>query len=216
VGAQVLLWTISGVAFAWLDPGAVEGAGLIAHPASRPLAAGEPIADPATVLARYHGQSIRAFGLERVDGTWVYRIERKSGVELRRAADGTPFRIDEPVARRLALAHYRGTGRLAGLRLSPRAMPEVPAAHATWRADFGDASNTRLYFAADDGAFIAVRTDAWRLQDVFWRLHTLDYSGRRDFNHPLIVFAAAAALWVAATGAWLLWRVFTRRDATRS
>lgn len=216
MGAQVLLWTISGVAFAWLDAGPIDGDGLVARPVPRPLAAGEPIADPATVLARYAGQPIRAFGLERVDGTWVYRIEREQGVELRRAADAAPFRIDGPVARRLALAHYRGAGSLVGLRLDVRPTPEVPEAGATWRADFDDASNTRLYFAADDGAFIAARTDAWRLQDVFWRLHTMDYSGRRDFNHPLIVFAAAAALWVAMTGAWLLWRVFTRRDATRS
>ena len=56
-----------------------------------------------------------------------------------------------------------------------------------------------------------MRTDAWRLKDFFWMLHTMDYRGRDDFNNPLVVAVGVSAAWVGLTGLWLLLRVFRRR-----
>ena len=97
------------------------------------------------------------------------------------------------------------------MRHHARATLETRDAGPTWEAAFDDATGTRLYFSAEDGALVAVRTDAWRLKDVFWMLHTMDYRGRDDFNNPLVVLAGAWAAWVALTGLWLLVRVFRAR-----
>ena len=72
---------------------------------------------------------------------------------------------------------------------------------------FDDDAGSTLWFSADDARLLETRTDTWRLYDVFWMLHTMDYRGRDDFNHPLVVLFASAALWVALTGALLAVRV---------
>lgn len=211
VGAQLLLWTASGLAFAWLDHHAVEGEGLAAAPPSPVLAGDAAVLDP-SALPRVLGRiELGALALRNVAGHWVYRVESPAGVQLRRASDGAPFTIDAATARTLATSHYRGEGRLRAVAYHDGPTLETRDAGATWAASFDDAAGTRLYFSADDGALVAVRTDAWRLKDVFWMLHTMDYRGRDDFNHPLVVIAGSAALWVALTGLWLLARVFRRR-----
>jgi hypothetical protein len=58
--------------------------------------------------------------------------------------------------------------------------------------------------SAQNGQVVARRTDIWRLYDFFWMLHIMDYRGRVDFNHPLLIGASALALVLAATGCWLL------------
>lgn len=211
VGLQLLAWSVSGVVFAWLDHHGVEGEGLVAAPVSRTLGSGDVGVEPAAL--GLDPAQVGALSLQAVNGHWVYRIETARGVELRRAQDGAPYRIDATVARELAAAAYRGDGRLSTMHFHDGATVETRTVGATWQAQFDDATGTSLYFSADDGALVAVRTDAWRLKDVFWMLHTMDYRGRDDFNHPLVVVAAVAALWVAGTGLWLLVRVFRpRRD----
>jgi hypothetical protein len=209
VGLQVVLWAAGGVAFAWLDEAAVAGERVASRPARVPLSPDERVVEPAALdLA---GPAVDAVVLQRVNGLWTWRIEQDGRVELRRARDGVRYAIGEDTARELASAAYRGEGRLLDVRLNRDSTLETRGAGPTWQATFDDASGTRLYFAADDGRFVAARTDTWRLRDVLWMLHTMDYAGRDDFNHPLVVVAALAAVWVGLTGAWLLVRVFRRR-----
>jgi Na+-transporting NADH:ubiquinone oxidoreductase subunit F len=212
VGVQVLAWTGSGVAFAWLDHHEAHGEALAAAPAPRTLPAEATVLDPARLPLP---APVRSIELRELAGTWVYRIEAADGaVSLRRANDGTPFEIDAAMAKRLAAGHYRGSGRLREVRSQASETVETRGLGQTWQARYDDESGTRLYFSARDGGLVAVRTDLWRLRDFFWMLHTMDYRGRDDFNNPLVVTAGAAAAWVALTGVWLLVRVFRRRDAT--
>ena len=41
-------------------------------------------------------------------------------------------------------------------------------------------------------------------------LNNMDYVSRTSFNHPLIVLAGFAALWLAITGFWMLFRTAWR------
>jgi Na+-transporting NADH:ubiquinone oxidoreductase subunit F len=214
VGLQVLLWTASGVAFAWLDHHEVTGEALAEAPAPRTLPAEMTVLDPAR-LPISPGPDVRSIELRELAGKWLYRIEAADGsVSLRHARDGTPFEIDAGTARRLAADHYRGAGRLQDVRSQPSEILETRGLGATWQATYDDRLGTQLYFSAADGRLVAVRTDTWRLKDFFWMLHTMDYRGRDDFNNPLLVTAGAAAAWVALSGLWLLVRVFRRRDVS--
>jgi Na+-transporting NADH:ubiquinone oxidoreductase subunit F len=215
VGAQVLVWTGSGLAFAWLDHHDVTGEALAVAPAPRPLPDGATVLDPGRLPIASATPTVASLELRELDDTWVYRITTLEGqVSLLRASDGVPFDIDAARARRLAASHYRGAGRLERVRRQPAGTLETRGLGPTWQATFDDDLDTRLYFSTDDGALVAVRTDTWRLKDFFWMLHTMDYRGRDDFNNPLVVTAGAAAAWVGLTGIWLLLRVFRRRDAT--
>ena len=212
VGLQVLLWTLSGTVFAWLDHGAVTGDGLALATVPAPaLALDLAVVEPARLQDLVGTGSVRALSLRFVDGQWVYRVAAADGVHLRRARDGARLDIDAAMARRLAAMHYRGGGRLDSVRHHAAATLETRDAGPTWEAAYRDAAGTRLYFSAEDATLVAVRTDAWRLKDVFWMLHTMDYRGRDDFNNPLVMLAGAAAAWVALTGLWLLVRVLRAR-----
>ena len=43
-------------------------------------------------------------------------------------------------------------------------------------------------------------------------LHIMDYSGRQDFNHPLIITIALIAIWLGISGFILLFGSFSRFD----
>ena len=81
-----------------------------------------------------------------------------------------------------------------------------------WQVDFDDAAGTSLYIDAQDAAVLERRNDTWRVFDIAWMLHIMDYTGREDFNHPLIVTVATGVAWLALSGLILLFRAFRRSD----
>jgi Na+-transporting NADH:ubiquinone oxidoreductase subunit F len=211
VGVQVLLWCISGAMFAWLDHHEVRGMHLAEPPPPAPIPADLALAEPrAFVAAAAH--EVR---LQRVGDRWVYRVATEAGTRLHDATSGAPVQIDAPTARRIALELYRGEGALLDVVRHDEPTLETRKHGAAWAAHFDDELGTTLWLAADDGRLLETRTDAWRLFDLFWMLHTMDYAGRDDFNHPLVILFASSALWVALTGFWLVVRVFRKpRPAT--
>ncbi|MEX0735261.1 MAG: PepSY domain-containing protein [Steroidobacteraceae bacterium] len=208
VGVQVLLWSVSGLMFALLDHEAVSGEHLAATPPIPTLAAGVTLTDPTAWMETYSDRNVHEVSLRPLDSRWVYRIAHENGVDLRQAADGAPVVIDAALARRLALGHYRGEGRLVGVQYLAEPTLETRQAGATWQATFDDPAGTGLYFSADDGTMVAARSDTWRVFDFFWMLHTMDYAGRDDFNNPLVILVGSASLWIGLTGVLLLLRVF--------
>ena len=212
VGIQLLLWTISGLVFAWLDHHQV----MPEHhaPPSPVFPRGATIAEPSQWLNGYAGKELYDIRLSPLLDQWVWRVETSDGVDLRRAADGQSLDIDASLAERLARSHYHGDGKLAGVTFHPTQTIEARDAEAVWAARFDDAQNTTLYFAADDGQWVASRNSTWRVFDFFWMLHTMDYRGRDDFNNPLVILVTTAALWLSISGVILLTRSFRPRAAT--
>jgi hypothetical protein len=209
VGVQLLLWAVSGATFAWLDEGEVSGAHLSRPLERQTVPAEQALADPrAWIRAGTH--EVR---LQRVGERWVYRVASPAGTRLHDAADGSRVVIDAATARALSLAHYAGDGELQEVVFHEASTLETRKHGAAWAASFADASGTTLWLSADDGRLLETRTDAWRLFDFFWMLHTMDYEGRDDFNHPLVILFATGALWVALTGLWLVLRVFRKPGA---
>lgn len=57
-----------------------------------------------------------------------------------------------------------------------------------------------IYVAANTGRVTARRNNAWRRFDFFWMLHTMDYQGRDDFNHILLIAFAGLGLAAVISG----------------
>lgn len=212
VGLQLILWTVSGSMFAWLDHHDVEAEHSVKTPAPVTLGPAAPGVEPGKWLQAESRQSLYELRLTSLLGEPVWRIELADRVELRRASDGERLQLDEPRVRQLALAHYAGTGPLEAITYHAEPGLETRKSGPVWQAQFADANRTTLYFAADDGHFVAARNSTWRLFDFFWMLHTMDYVGRDDFNNPLVITAASGALWLALSGLLLLTRSFRRQD----
>ena len=215
VGVQLVLWSSSGLMFAWLDHHEVSGASLTAARAPLLLPVDARLADPTAWIDQYDGREIHEIRLQPVGDQWAYRIAHADGADLRLAADGRPYVIDATTAGELARRHYAGGGSLREVTFLPASTLETRKLGATWRADFADDHGTSVYVAADSGTLAALRTDTWRVFDFFWMLHTMDYVGRDNFNNPVVILAGSAGLWIALTGLLLVFRVFKRSDFFR-
>jgi hypothetical protein len=208
---QFVAWMISGLALSLIDHHAAGG-----ETHRRPAEANARrwptgALSPALVVAASDARVLR------LETAWledrpVYKLTDGERAWLVDATNGQPVTIDKPMARALAAADYLGDAKAS----EPEWLAEVPREvleHEAplWRVRFADDVDTTLYVSAIDGRILERRNEQSRLLDVFWMLHTMDYSGRGEFNHPLVVISAAGGLFAALTGAWLLVALLRRR-----
>jgi uncharacterized iron-regulated membrane protein len=208
IALQVILWAASGVMFAWLDHDDVNAAGSVRAVESAAVVPASVRSEPTAWLDDYAEEDLYDVRAVSLADRWVWRVEVDDRIELRAVESGAPVQLDEAWVRRLALDRYAGGGSLLATTLQAQPGIESRAKSPVWQAQFDDPQRTTLYFAADDGHFVAARTASWRLYDFFWMLHTMDYIGRDDFNNPLIITIGMAALWLSISGIVLLTRSF--------
>jgi hypothetical protein len=113
--------------------------------------------------------------------------------------------IKAPEARRYAQMAYKGAGTLTGVEYEETAPKEAQVSGPLWRASFSDAEHTRLYLDSFTGEVLSRRSSLWDVYDVFYQIHIMNFGATRSYNHPVIVIATAATLFVVLTGFVLLW-----------
>lgn len=203
IALQFVVWMASGLMMSLLDHDEVQGD----HRRAAPSPTAQWPADaaaPATLVAAA-GTPVQTLETAWLRDRAVYRLGSRERAWLIDARTGEPVAVDAATALAIARADYAGDAvPLAPQRLETATLEARGHAGPIWRVDFDDADGTTLYVSAQDGRVLERRNDTWRLYDVFWMLHIMDYSGRQDFNHPLVIMMAAGGLWVALTGVWLL------------
>lgn len=210
LGLQFLLWTISGAMMALLDHHKVSGEHTVRDPV--PLAAPTQLV-PIGDLAAAVGAPVHGVKLRPLNDRYVYEVKTAAGTSMLDAVSGRPVVIDAVAARGLAAAAYVGEGRITAVEpVAKHGLETRGLVLPLWKASFSDADHTTLYVAAATGDVVERRTDTWRLWDVFWMLHIMDYSNRTSFNHPLIITVATGVAWLALSGMILLFRSFRRSD----
>lgn len=204
IALQFVIWMGSGLVMSLLDHETVEGHHHRAEHAHKAPVWPDDTMSPGNILtqAKRPVQMIDAMWLQ---GQPVYRLTYKTTAWLVDARSGQPARIDAALAAGIAVADYRGDGhpdRPEWLETAPLEARGHPG--PIWRVHFDDEDNTTLYVSAQDGQILERRNDTWRLFDVVWMLHIMDYTGRQNFNNPLVIMAASGGLWIALSGLWLL------------
>lgn len=202
IGLQFALWLSSGLVMSLLDHDQVQGHRYRAH-------ASEPRPWPSDALPASAVLAASESPVQRVSSAWllrrpVYQTYDGQKTRLSDAITGAPIDIDAGLASNLAKASYTGPGKGQAPRLLERTMEVRDHESRLWRVDFQDAEDTTVYLSAETGEVLEHRNSAWRLFDVFWMLHIMDYTGRKNFNNPLVITAGIGGLWLALTGIWLL------------
>ncbi|MFC6978074.1 hypothetical protein [Microbulbifer taiwanensis] len=213
IGLQLALWLASGLAFALLDSNIVSGRHLAERQPAQAIAAG-PLVSHADIARRYAPGEILDIRLQSLLDSPVYRVQTDAGVELRHASSGEPLPIDADLALAIAARDYAGDDRLIGEPqwLDNANMEARRHGGSMWRLDVADEHATSLYVSAQDGRVLERRNDSWRLFDIFWMLHIMDYTERQDFNNPFIIAFGLGALLMALSGCLLLFTSFSRHD----
>jgi uncharacterized iron-regulated membrane protein len=209
---QLLMWTVSGTMFAWLDHHEVSAEHSVRTPEPAILAPSVALVEPASWISDSGVSEILEVRLAPLLDQWVWRVETTQGVTLRSATTGEPLQLTEQIVRELATRQYHGDGKVTSVVFHPTATIETRDSSSTWEARFDDEQATTLYFSADDGRLVETRNSTWRLFDFFWMLHTMDYRGRDNFNNPLVITVGFAALWLALSGLILLFKSFRKQD----
>lgn len=208
---QLAAWVTSGLFFAVVPEARVKGS-----PVGRAHAA--PLVDADIVPAAAVLAKLAPFGsVERLElvGMSEGPVYRASVGDRRFRFDartGEERPVDEREARATASRDQPGSPRVKeAVRLEKNPDVEyrgkpLPA----WRVVLDDGAGTVVYVDAVTGEVTARRNDVWRIYDLLWSLHIMDYRERESFRHPLLATAASLGLLTVLSGV-VLWIVRARR-----
>ena len=84
-----------------------------------------------------------------------------------------------------------------------------------WRVSYLDENHSALYIDAFTGKVVDLKTDIWRLRDIFWMLHIIDYRQRSDFNHWLLITVTSLASLMVFSGFLMLFWVIGKGSSNR-
>ena len=206
LGAQFVLWTVSGAIMALLDMEKVGGHS--PAPASAAETRWPENMVPVQVAGAVDGLTLRWI-MDRP----VYEVRKGGDLRLLDAQTGETISIDQKSATDVARSAYHHSAPVRAVTLLEE--PNLEARDfdgPMWRVDFANEENSSSYIAAETGQPLVDRSDTWRVWDFVWMLHNMDYGERTSFNHPLIIFAGFSALWLSLTGFYLLFKSFRRRE----
>ncbi|HNP95368.1 MAG TPA: hypothetical protein PKJ63_07055 [Cyclobacteriaceae bacterium] len=216
IGIQFLGWTISGLYFSWNDIDKVHGDHLRELPAAIPLDV--YTVSPTIAIEKLREKepidSIHAVSLIRVLDRMVYQLAYFSGG----AADGIHHRVQYALADaatgdvRGALTKDEGIA-VAKEQVTARAkvsdvgyLEKVNGHHEyrekplpAWAITFSDPDCT-VYVSAELGTFQSIRHNQWRTFDFLWMFHTMDYTGRDNFNNWLLKTLSVLGLFTVLSG----------------
>lgn len=220
IGLQVLLWIAGGLYMSAMPLTWVHGKPLLnetAMPEPPEQLLMRSLQTPNNVewnLSEYrvtrwlHGPQgwlLVATGFDNTTQFW--RIERNG----KRLAEP----LSDTLLQQEAMARYAGDAGISSIEHLP--IPPAEASgieHAVVAINFDDWINTTFYFHPISAEILKVRSDIWRLFDVFWMLHIMDYDERSDFNNPLLILSATVALFFTITGMALV-LYWLRREVRR-
>lgn len=202
IALQFLLWMVSGLIMALLDKDSVRGNRYRAQAQEAPAAWPLDAVGTAAIAAATGGSHVisSAWLLDRP----VYRSFDGESYQLYDAFDARPIKIDAAIAKSIAAASYTGPGAAHAPVLFNSTMEARAHSGQLWRVNFDDQEGTTAYLSAQTGELIVHRNTLWRAYDIFWMLHIMDYTGRSNFNNPLVIGMGIGGLWMALTGMWLL------------
>lgn len=86
-----------------------------------------------------------------------------------------------------------------------------------WQIELDTWDNTRLYVSQNSGELVSVRHHAWRLFDLFWRLHIMDYTEGEDISNTLLMLSSILAFMAALAGLIMLFfRLFVLKEERKA
>ncbi len=210
VGVQLFVWAMSGVFMVWISIHTIHGDHLVNQDTpSLDLTNTQPIQYTellAELSARYP-KAIR-ISLLNVAGQEMVKVEERYRTSMYNRLTGNKVpSLDEQGAKRVADYLYSGAPveRQAQLITSN---PPSEIGYATlpvWRVDFDDYWGSSFYISPTTGELISKRHTLWRVFDVMWMLHIMDYEERTDVTNNILRVVSTLSLLLVLTGFWYLY-----------
>jgi hypothetical protein len=219
IALQLLAWSIGGFVFSILDIEDVRGttdARAIQHePIDQTHFAAFPDQLHRSIERLNHDNIASVMLTDRGLGAFWEVRDSESGLLGRFDPQGNPAGIiSAEDATMLALRDFKHDASVQDVTLIQHDPPteyrsgDLPA----YRVTLDHPKHPHIYIDAQTGRITSRRNDQWRAFDFFWMLHTMDYAGRDNFNHPLLTIASVIAILTTLAGLSLwAWRFVPRK-----
>ena len=207
VGVQLVIWSMTGLYMTAVHIDIIHGDHLVRAQPEQGVAAAE-LADPLRLAAG--AQSVRLAFAGRQPLWVVGRGGEEQAYDARTGAARPP--LGEAQIRALAAARYTGPEPIVSARLIDALPGEVRGREPPlWRVEFDHWNKPTLYLSPVTGELVTRRHELWRLFDIAWMLHIMDYRERENVNNWLLRAFTSGAVLTALSGAWLLLFAFPRK-----
>ena len=215
VGIQVVIWTVTGFYMVTVHIDYIHGDHLIKAP-QKPSFDLRGLQQPGAIAAAYPSAS--EIRLHRFMDRQVWRVDTPGKSLLVDAASGQELPpLTEAQAREAALRVYTGDPTIVSSRLLTESPMEMQTRKPPyWQIEFEGWNRPTLYISPTTGELISRRHNLWRIFDIAWMLHIMDYDERSNVNNPLLRVATWSAVAMALSGAWLLLWSFPRRKRKKA
>jgi uncharacterized iron-regulated membrane protein len=203
IGAQFVIWSITGTYMVYLNIDYIHGDSLVVNHQTK--------INPENI--RYSTQSLyQQYPLAEQLSVGVF-IDREV---YRFTVNDEQFIVDASTGEQLsplskahviALAKhsYSANDNIVSTQLITENPPfELSSRHLpAWRVDFDDYTSPSLYISAHTGKVVTKRHQFWRIFDWMFRFHVMDYDDGENINNAFLFIIALLAFFAAISGLML-------------
>ena len=191
ISIQLLLWTISGIYFAFNKIELVRGEQYIIEE------------KPSTLNIDSLNISKNTKGIEvfkRLD-QWIVKIETDTGLKYQDLSGNkvnqlSPNEVIEVVKSRTTLFPIEVIKINEAFSRSEFRGRELPI----YKVKTNSTDNSNVYVDVMSGKVVAIRSDSWRVWDFLWGAHIIDYRERDNINNILLKIFSVLALFSSLSG----------------
>ena len=199
ISIQLLLWTISGIYFAFNKIELVRGEQYLIEQNPSKLNLKE-------VESSFSAKNVNF--VRRLD-EWIIKVEMDSGFSY---TDLQGQNLDELNAEEVKEVVRQSTN-LIPLMAQRINKLEIRAEFRgrnlpIFKVTTSTTDNINVYVDAFTGEVTAIRSDSWRIWDFLWGAHIIDYSERENINNFLIKILSILALISSLSGIVLFFKTF--------
>ena len=178
-GFQLLIWSISGLYMTSIDIDIIHGDHLVSEFSLKSINVDGLVPISPKI---FEGKSaVKSISLQRHFEQRVYKLVfAKESIIV----DANTGKIKETLAQQTVLAQaneiYAGKANISTIDLLNRYPGEIGGKRLpVWRVTYDDWLKSTLYFHHQSGQLIKKRTRLWRVFDIFWKLHIMDFLGSK-------------------------------------
>ncbi len=200
---QLLIWTASGLFFSIVPINDVRGTHLLQTPPALRLDHVR-LVSPNDLVSKHRELAVVSLGkiqLQQRLYTPVYIVKLADGLSVyhgETAEKLPPLTESEALSVASNATHLQALSATWVTEVSQGSEyrnGELPA----WKIELNGVDEANLWIGANTGKVSAIRTNTWRLYDLLWSLHIMDYVDRDNFNSWLLrIFALLGVIAVAS------------------
>jgi hypothetical protein len=194
IGVQLLLWSVGGLYFSWMDIDKIHGDHLVNIPKDEIIIHDNLLSpDEALVMAGMDDERIKSIQLKTIKNKNYYRLQKidSSFILINAITGKTKKSMSKEEARIFAKKLFKPNDDIQDIEyitkdnISEHTQyrgGKLPA----WAISFNHSTNSVIYLSAEKGTFEKIRSKQWRLFDFLWMMHIMDFNERENFNNTFL------------------------------